>query len=289
MTDIPSVAIIVPVFNNKEHTRELLESLKNVTYSNYKVIIIDDGSSDGTSEMIIQEYNDVILLRGDGNLWSSGSINLGIARAIEMDFEYSLIIDNDILVDRDFVTTLVNTAVNNPRSIVVPKTYQYQDRNMIEAAGYQVRKLGLEIIPTGEGEQDIGQYDETRDIPYAMTMMLMRTSIFTDIGMFDAENLPLYGADMDFSLRASKNGYRIIYEPRSKLWHKRHTSVGKETPDAGSIISRLKYLTLNYKSSLYWRAYRTITFRHIPRYLVPIRLLIYLRLLISRILRNDLT
>lgn len=289
MTNDPSVAIIIPVFNNKDHTRALLESLKKVSYRNYKVIITDDGSTDGTSEMINKEYCDVLLLKGDGNLWSSGSINMGIIEALEMGFDYTLIIDNDIIVDHEFISTLVETAKNNPRSVVVPKTYQYQDTNKIEAAGYHIQKFGLEIVPTGEDEDDIGQYDETREIPCAMTMMLMPTSIFNEIGMFDAENLPLYGADMDFSLRARKNGYRIIYEPRSKLWHKRHTSVGKSTPQVGSFLTRFKYLTMNYKSSLYWRAYRTLTFRHFPKYLIPIRLILYLRLLAWHFVKNNLT
>lgn len=289
MSDQPSVALVVPVYNSKEHTGELLESVKRVSYPNYRVIVIDDGSTDGTGEMIGQEYPEVILLKGDGNLWSSGAINMGIARAIEMDFKYTLIIDNDIVVDREFISALVDTAEANPGSIIVPKVYQYHDPKMIEAAGYHTRKLGLETLPTGEGEIDQGQYDSQRDIPCAMTMMLVNTALFQDLGMFDAENLPLYGADMDFTLRAHKKGYRIIYEPRSMLWHKRHTSVRRETPETTSLFSRIKYLTFNRKSSLRWHTYKTMTFRHYPKFLIIPRLMIYLRLLILKTLRNELT
>jgi len=287
MNDQSSVALIVPVYNSKEHIKDLLESLKQISYPYYVVIVIDDGSTDGTKKMIGQEYSEVILLEGDGNLWSSGAINMGIAKAIEMGFKYALIIDNDIVVNRQFVSTLVNTAEENPGSIIVPKVYQYHNPKMLEAAGYHTRKLGLETLPTGEGEIDKGQYDYQRDIPCAMTMMLINTAFFQDLGMFDAENLPLYGADMDFTLRAYKKGYRIVYEPKSMLWHKRHSSARKEIPEITSLLLRLKYLTLNPKSSLCWHTYKTMTFRHYPKYFILPRIVIYLRLLLFKILKGE--
>lgn len=285
----PSVALVVPVYNGKEHTRELLESLRRVSYTNYKTVVIDDGSSDGTEEMIREEFPEVILLKGDGNLWSSGAINMGIEKAIETGSEYALIIDNDIVVHPEFISALVDTAEENPRSIIVPKVYQYYDPKRIESAGYYTRRLGLDTPPIGEGEIDQGQYNSQRDIPCAMTMMLVNTAFFEDLGKMDAENLPLYGADKDFTLRARKKGYRIIYEPRSMLWHKRHTTAKNELPETTSLLERLKYLTSSYKSSVCLHTYKVMTFRHYPKYLILPRLMIYLRLLILKILRNDLT
>ena len=68
MKDYPLVALVIPVYNNKEDTQEFLESLKSVTYPNFKVIIVDDGSTDGTEEMLRHDYPEVIVLKGDGNL-----------------------------------------------------------------------------------------------------------------------------------------------------------------------------------------------------------------------------
>ena len=283
----PLVALVVPVHNGKEDTGEFLDSLKRVSYPNYKIIIIDDGSTDGTKEMIRQEYPEVMLLKGNGNLWSSGAINMGIEKAIDIAAKYVLQIDNDTVVDPEFISALVDAAEENPRSIIVPKVYQYHDPKRIEKAGYERHWFGLFYYPAGYGEIDQGQYDSQQDVPWADTMMLVNTTFFKDIGMMDAENLPLYGADMDFTLRAHKRGYRIIYEPRSMIWHKRHTSARKGIPDTTSLRSRLIYLTTNPKSPVRWHTYKTMIFRHYPKYLILPTLMLYVRSLIVRILRNS--
>lgn len=71
------IYIIIPVHNRKHFTRECLLSLRKQTFQNFKVIVVNDGSSDGTGEMIEKEFSDVILLKGDGNLWWTGATNLG--------------------------------------------------------------------------------------------------------------------------------------------------------------------------------------------------------------------
>lgn len=283
----PLVALVVPVHNGKEHTQEFLESVRKVNYPDYKVIIVDDGSTDGTGEMISREFPDVILLKGDGNLWWSGAINMGIEKAIEMDFKYVLIIDNDTVVDPEFISALVDTAERNPHSITTGKTYQYHDPKRLEQAGYKKRWLRLLSYPAGWGEIDEGQYDRQQDLPCANMNVLINTSIFKDIGMMDAENLPLYGADQDFSLRARKRGYNIIYEPRSKIWHKRRATANKETPDTTSLWSRLIYLTTNLKSPVRWHTQKTFIFRHSPKYEILPKLVLYFWTLVMRILKND--
>ncbi|MFC1945694.1 glycosyltransferase family 2 protein [Chloroflexota bacterium] len=285
----PSVALIIPVYNSREHTREFLESAGQLAWENYRVIIVDDGSTDGTGEMLREKHPDVILISGDGNLWSSGAINLGIERAVADGFDYALIIDNDIVMHAEFVSRLVAAARDNPRTITVPKVYQYYDPQRLESAGYHSRKFGLEMVPTGEGEIDSGQYDQPRDLPCAMTMMLVDTAFFAEIGLFDAKNLPLYGADMDFTMRARRKGFRIIYEPHSILWHKRHTSARQGIPGTATFWGRLKYLTASPRSSLNFRLRVTVSRRHDPWYLIPVRALIYLRLLLHQALTNDLS
>jgi len=287
MNDRPAVALVVPVHNGKEDTREFLESLKQVSYPNYRTIIIDDGSTDGTEEMIRREYPEVILLKGDGNLWWSGAINMGIDKAIEVDSKYVLIIDNDTVVDPEFISALVDTAERNPHSITTGKTYQYYDPKRLEQAGYNKRWLRFLTVPAGYGEIDQGQYDRQQDLPCANMNVLINTDIFKDIGMMDAENLPLYGADQDFALRARKRGYHIIYEPRSMIWHKRRATANKEIPDTTSLRSRLIYLTTNLKSPVRWHTQKTFIFRHSPKYEILPKLVLYFWTLVMRILRND--
>ena len=275
MGDCPLVAVVVPVHNNKEDTKEFLESLKQVSYSNFKTIIIDDGSTDGTGEMIKQEYPEVILLEGDGNLWWSGGTNLGIEQAIAIKAKYVLIVDNDTVVDPEFISVLVDTAEKNPNSIISPKVYFYDDPKMIQSAGWETDRWKISYIRTGSGEIDRGQYDIQRDISCATMGTFVNTAVFKDIGIMDAKNMPQYGADNDFTLRARKRGYRIIYEPGSMVWHKRKGTVSNETPARTSFLSRLIYLTTDPKSQSNLRMQMVFTFRHCPKHLIPLRILRY--------------
>ncbi len=285
MSDQPLVALVVPVHNGKEDTREFLASLAKLTYPNYKLIIIDDGSTDGTGEMVRQERPETTILKGDGNLWSSGALNLGIEKAMAMGADYVLLVDNDTVVDPEFVSAMVKTAEQNPRAMVVPKVYQYYDPRRLEKALYGTRRFGYCCI--GKGELDTGQYDSPAEVPWSDTMTLINTAFFKDVGLFDAKDLPMYGADMDFSLRAHKKGYRTVYEPKSMIWHKSHSTAKKGRPKRNSLWARVVYFTTNVKSPVHWHTHKTFILRHSPFYLVLPRLMLYFRALVLEIMASD--
>ena len=275
MKSQPLVALVVPVHNNREETREFLESLRQLSYPNYRVIVIDDGSTDGTEEMIKQEFPEVILLKGDGNLWSSGAINKGIEKGIEIGANYMLIVDNDTVVHPEFVSALVDTAERNPGFIVAPKVYHYNDPKRIQSAGWKMTRLKLGYAAIGRNEIDRGQYDSQRDIDCVTMGTFVNTAVIKDIGMMDAQNLPLYGADQDFVLRARKRGYRI--------------TAGKDIPEMASFPSRLKYLVTNIRSHSCWHVQRTMIFRHYPKYLILPKLVMYLLSVVKKTLRHSTT
>lgn len=291
MKNQPLVAVITSVHNNKEDTRAFLESLNCVTYPSYKVIITDDGSTDGTEEMIKKEYPDVILLKGDGNLWWSRATNMGIEKAIEVGTNYVLLMDNDCVVDKDFISALAETAERNPRSIIASKCYYYYDKQRIWEAGGDMRWLtgGFRLI--GRDEIDNGQYDTERDVKCATMGVLIDTAVFQDIGLIDHQNFPQYKADVDFTYRAYKRGYRIIYQPRSQIWHK-----GSATAKKGLLAkSRRSFITspvstliysLSSKSrgtSLSLREWARFYLRHYPLYFPYISVYFAVRRLLREI------
>jgi GT2 family glycosyltransferase len=279
--DYPSVALVVPVHNNKEDTAEFLESVKGVAYPNYKIIIIDDGSTDGTEALIKEKYPYVILLKGDGSLWWSGATNRGIKKAIEVGADYVLLGGmNDTIVDSEFITALVDTAEKYPRSITLPKVYFYDDPKRLSFAGGDINWLkgGPTII--GAGEIDTGQYDLECDIKHGGLGILVNTSFFGDIGMMDFKNFPMYWGDTDFTYRAYKKGYRIIYEPKSMIWHKLRSTVKKEFPNINSFLSVLIYLTTDIRSVQNFRTVVKFYSRHCPIYLIPYVLMRYALLVI---------
>ena len=274
--DYPLVALVVPVHNNKEDTAEFLESLNGVTYPNYTVIIIDDGSTDRTADMIKEKYPYVILLKGDGSLWWSGATNRGIKKAIKIGSDYVLLGGmNDTIVDSGFLTALVDTAEKNPRSITLPKVYFYDDPKRLSFAGGDINWLKGWPSSIGNGEIDTGQYDMQCDVKHGGLGILVNTSFFGDIGIMDSKNCPLYWGDTDFTYRAYKKGYRLIYVPKSMMWHKLGSTVKKENPNLSSLLSALIYLTTNVRSAQNFRAVAKFHLRYCPIYLIPYVLMRY--------------
>jgi GT2 family glycosyltransferase len=115
-----AVYAVIPVHNRRPITRQCLLCLHQQTFSNLKIIVVDDGSTDGTSEMIRAEFPEVILLHGDGNLWWTGATNMGVRYAMSQccKEDYILIINDDVFVHPDYVVTLFNAAENSPGTLV---------------------------------------------------------------------------------------------------------------------------------------------------------------------------
>jgi len=216
----PLVVVVVPVHNNKEDTAAYLESLKGVNYANLKIVVVDDGSTDGTAEMLQKDYPEVIVLHGDGNLWFSAATNWGIEKAKEIGAEYVLLGDNDSIIDPDFITALVSTAERNPRSIICAKALSYYEPNRIQEAGGDMNWLKGGRLTIGEGELDGPKYEVEREVKYATMGLLIKTSFFDELGLLDAKAFPQYKSDVDFTYRAYKRGYRIIFQPKAKVYHK---------------------------------------------------------------------
>jgi GT2 family glycosyltransferase len=265
----PLVAAVVAVHNNIADTIEFLDSARKLTYPNYRTIIIDDGSSDGTEETIKRDYPEVILLAGDGNLWQSGGINLGIDQAIKMEAKYVVIVDNDTVVDPEFTTAMVDVAEKNPDAIISPKVYYYHQSQVIQSAGWRADRWRVNFARIGDGETDTGQYDIPNEIDCVTMGAFISIDILNNIGAMDVKNMPQYGADQDFALRATGHGYRILYEPKSKIWHKEQGTVSQKLPENKSFREAFKYWTTDFRSSLNFRMRMVFTFRHVPFYIIP--------------------
>ena len=113
-----SIYIIIPVHNRVEYTRSCLRSLYQQTMRGFEIIVIDDGSTDGTTEMIAAQFPDVVLLRGDGNLWWTRSINMGVEYALAQKPEYIITLNDDIILQVDFIEAMLRRAGRNPKALL---------------------------------------------------------------------------------------------------------------------------------------------------------------------------
>jgi hypothetical protein len=214
------VAAIVLNYNGREVTLTALESLTRMDYPAYDLLVVDNGSTDGSYAAIAAAFPDVHQLRVEDNVGPAGGGNLGIRWALARDYDYLLILNNDIEVAPDMLTELVRCAESDPAiGCVGPKAYYYDDRQRLWSAGGELRFREAVTRERGQRELDHGQYDRDTEVDYVNgCAMLVKRAACEAAGIWD-ESFFLGVEDADFCLRVRAAGYRCWYAHRAKLWH----------------------------------------------------------------------
>lgn len=238
MTDLPrhqKVAILLPVHNALPYTKKTLENLHQLLSSDsltssgfdFKIVVVDDGSTDGTFDWIQSNFPFVYVLSGDGTLWWSGGINRAAVFALsELNASYLLLWNNDIVAEEDYFPALCRIlAENKPEIIVGSKVFFAGANNILwSMGGYFNRVTGIKY-PIGFGEYDGETYRKQLDVDWLPGMgTCLHRSIIEKIGYWDEVNFPQYHGDSDFTCRARENGFILRVYPELRLWnHTDHT------------------------------------------------------------------
>ena len=207
-----NISLIIPVHNRLELSKKCIYFLnnliKNDTISpevNFNLVVVDDGSNDGTAEWITSNYSSIHLLKGDGNLWWSGSVNKGVRYAISvLNSDFVLLWNNDIVPSSDYFANLVSNVKENPNFIL--------GSLIIDSNTDKVwSKGGRFNVLTGKRSMFPERIAKGRFTYEWLTGMgtLIPVNIIERIGFWDNVNFPQYHGDFDFTLRANKSGYEI--------------------------------------------------------------------------------
>ncbi len=220
------IAIIIPVFNRRETTLKCLGLLKNNVLipddTLLQIIVVDDGSTDGTATAIGQAYPEVKILTGDGNLWWTGAINKGVEFALSQNFDYLLTLNDDMEFDDDFLLQLLAVANKNQQALVssLKLNKRPDGKKQIITAGFNVTGF-LKQIDTIHADKllDDIQLDEviTCDIVTGASL-LIPALVFKTIGSFDNANFPHHWGDFEFSHRAFLAGFPCMVATKSKIY-----------------------------------------------------------------------
>ncbi len=217
----PKVAIVLINLNQEQHTRECISSLLKVSYTAAEIILIDNNSTDGSGGRLHQQFPSVIYRRLEENLGFAGGNNVGIEIALAHGVDYVLLLNNDTVVEPGFIQPLVNAAISEPLlGAQCGKIYQFSDRQTLWYAGGILHIDKADANHRGMWEKDIGQYDKVEDTDFASgCMFFVPARVIKDTGMLD-DTLFIYQEDTDWCMRMKEWGYRIIYNPNSRIWHK---------------------------------------------------------------------
>ena len=137
----PKVFIIILTWNRLSDTLECLESVKKIVYPNYEIIVVDNGSTDGSAEAIARRYPEITLVKNESNLGYAAGNNRGMETALHMGCDYVFLLNNDTTIDAVCLDELVNRAESDPRvGAAGPKIYLHQDPSTVWYAGGEICK-----------------------------------------------------------------------------------------------------------------------------------------------------
>jgi len=229
---------IVLNFNGRDLTLQTVESLLGSDYPALDLLVVDNGSSDGSDATVAERFPDVRRIRTADNLGISGGLNLGFRLGIAEGYEYLAAMNNDLEVAPSMFSELVGLAERTPGAgCVGPKCfYYYGDRRRIWSAGGTLRFREAVTRERGMGEVDRGQFDRDERVGYVNgACMLIRRQTLLDTGLWD----PVYQVsveDADFCRRASERGWECWYAHRARLWH-------MVSPTTGGYVAGRTYRT----------------------------------------------
>lgn len=230
------IALVILNWNKPDLTIKTIDSVLKINHSkfSYKIFVVDNGSSDNSLDLFQQEYqnnNQVEVIKSPTNLGFVGGNNFALKRLLKLDYQYFLLLNNDVIVDPDFLSVLFKNT--NKYQILAPKIYfapgleYHSDRYTKDQQGHVIWFAGGKFdwnniygSHIGVDEVDQGQYDQINDQVDFLTgcCLLINRQVFDQIGLLD-EKFFMYLEDADFCQRAKKNGFKMAYIPQSNIWH----------------------------------------------------------------------
>lgn len=208
--------IVIPNWNGREFIGETLQSLEKQSAD---VLVVDNGSVDGSVDYLEQKFPNIILLKEPRNLGFAGGVNIGIRYALAHNYKYVALFNNDALAGENWLRTLVNATNTHSKTGIVTGKLMLMDKKHLDSTGDFYSTIGMPF-PRGRHEKDIGQYDEAEEVfGGSGGASLYKTELFKEIGLFD-EDFFAYFEDVDISFRAQLAGWKVWYEPRAVAYHR---------------------------------------------------------------------
>ena len=218
---IPLTYIILLTWNRWEDTEDCLQSLLPVVNDHIRVLVVDNGSTDGTPENIRRRFPQFEVHENGDNLGFPAGNNVGIRYALAAGSDYVILLNNDTVVDTRFAEELDAAAQRNPSAGMINSLIFFHDRpSIVWFAGGEISTWTGRSRHAGYLQADRGQF--TGDVPIgrpcACSLLVTRRFLET-VGLM-REDLFLYGEEIDWMLRARRLGFRCVLATRSKVWHK---------------------------------------------------------------------
>lgn len=219
MADPKRVELVIPVHNRREITLQCLKSLSRIDADGLAVhvVLVDDGSTDGTAEAVSEAFPDVQIVSGDGTLFFTAATNRGIEAALRNDPDYVVTMNDDSVFAPGFLRSMVATADSNPRSVVGAllllwdqphRVFQVSPRWETFSGGYRHwNRQTVWTVPSSPWEVEL----------IVGNCVLFPVGAIRECGVMDERRLPQFG-DAEFTPRMKKMGWRLLVDPRARVF-----------------------------------------------------------------------
>jgi len=220
------IFVIILNWNGREVLGPCLDSLMRVTGPPLEIIVVDNGSTDSSQEIVRQDFPGVELIENGENLLFAGGNNIGIEVALDRGAEFILLLNNDTEVDSSFAAGMLAAFDDPAVGVTGPRIYYYDDPERIWYGGGGFNRLTGVPFHYGLRRMD-GSFTDTPGTTGWVTggALMARREVYEQIGLLDP-SYTIYCEDVDFCLRAAEAGWSLRYVPAARVWHKVSSSSG---------------------------------------------------------------
>ena len=254
----PRVIVLILSYNGKALLEDALSSYLANDYPNFEVLVIDNGSSDGTQDYVEQNFPKASVLRLENNRGYSGGFNEGLEYAFgTLKADHVLITNNDVKADSRMVSALTRVAMEEEKvGYVTGKAYYFDQPDTLQSVGKYEDPIKWNGSHIGGQEKDQGQYDHLAERFFIDDIfMLVTHELYKEVGGYDT-NFFIQSEEYDWQARGKAAGFRIYYTPDAKLWHKESMTIGKKSAYKAYYDARNPMLVvLKHKSPQFFRRY----------------------------------
>ena len=226
LTKNKKVELVIPVYNRRDTTLQALRSLRRINNENLDVhiIVVDDGSTDGTGGAIAKNFPEVQIVTGDGTLHYAAGTNRGISAALERNPDYIVTMNDDAIYHEQFLQLLIKTSEENPRSIVGALLLLWNEPHKVFQVNFKWNTFG--------GGWQHKETPTAFDFPHqsfeveglAGNCVLFPVEAIQECGLMDEEKFPHGWGDIQYVIRMKKMGWRLLVEPKSFVWCEPNTN-----------------------------------------------------------------
>ncbi|MBD3207822.1 glycosyltransferase [Candidatus Bathyarchaeota archaeon] len=274
-------ANVATIIVNWRLGKDTVESIKSLDCSELptSIIVVDNGSNDGSAEYIAECCPEVEMLALKTNIGFASACNLAISKVLkENKHDFIFFLNNDATVHPDILSELIKASKEYPDTGIFGAKVYYSDKpDTVWYAGARRRQGVLAATDTARGVLDYGQFEDCHEVDYIFgAAMLVRCEVFKKVGFFDPHFF-LYLEDLDLCLRAQNTGYSLLFVPAAKVWHKGSASTSDN-------VSLRRYYMV--KSTIHFLRKHTSAISRLPIFMLWVG--IYFKDIFGDLIRGDM-